>query len=460
MTTVTAPAPTAPPPPEPAVAPRHDRWAAVVVWAVTATMTAVGVGHIAAYGRNIPLSEDWHLVRPLTGAEPSFWGWVWAQNNEHRLPVARLVYLGLLEVTSDFRSGAVFDTLLMAAVAAALVLLARRLRGRTSLVDAAFPLLLLHPGNWENLFWSWQMQFVVVAAMTLVLLAAVAGSTDPPSKRTTWVAAAMVVLLPLGGGTALPLVPFAIAALLVLAWSADAGRSTRRVAGAASVLAVVETGLYFVGWKAATWYPDNPGPPETLETTGKLLALAWGPAARGRYALIAVLTAAVLVPAVVLLVRAVRRPGPDRRPALALGLLIGGMAATAGAVAYGRAALVPTEGLADRYVIITVPAVVAAWFVVQRFGAAGVRRLVQGLVLVGAVVLLPVNWQQGYEWRDWYVGEMRAVERDLDAGVTAEELADRHGEFLMHWDQGELVRRIELLRDAGVGPIGDVTARD
>ena len=283
-------------------------------------MTAVGVGHIAAYGRNIPLSEDWHLVRPLTGAEPSFWGWVWAQNNEHRLPVARLVYLGLLEVACDFRSGAVFDTLLMAAVAAALVLLARRLRGRTSLVDAAFPLLLLHPGNWENLFWSWQMQFVVVAAMTLVLLAAVAGSTDPPSKRTTWVAAAMVVLLPLGGGTALPLVPFAIAALLVLAWSADAGRSTRRVAGAASVLAVVETGLYFVGWKAATWYPDNPGPPETLETTGKLLALAWGPAAHGRYTLIAVLTAAVLVPAVVLLVRAVRQAGPDRRPALALGL--------------------------------------------------------------------------------------------------------------------------------------------
>jgi hypothetical protein len=423
-------------------------------------LTVVGVAHIGAYGRNIPMAEDWHLVRPLTGAEPSFWEWVWAQNNEHRLPVARLVYLGLLEITSDFRSGAVFDTLLMAAVAAALVLLARRLRGRTSLVDAAFPLLLLHPGGWENLFWSWQMQFVVVAAMTLVLLAAVAGSGERVTPRTTWVAAAVVVLLPLGGGTALPLVPFAIAALLVLAWSTGAARSLRRVAVAASTLAAVETGLYFVGWEAATWYPDNPGPQETIETTAKLVFLGWGPAARRSYVLMGLLTAAVAIPAVVALVRAVRRPGPARRPAVALGLVLAGVVATAGAVAYGRAALVPTEGLADRYVIITVPAIIGAWFVVQRFGAAGVRRLVQGLVLAGAVVLLPLNWQQGYEWRDWYVGEMESVERDLDAGVNAEELADRHGDFLMHWDRDELVRRIELLRDADIGAIGRVTAPD
>ena len=459
MTTV-AEAPVPAPPPEPATAPRRDLWSAAVVWATTAALTAVGVVHIGVHGRNLPLAEDWHLVRPLTGAEPSFWGWVWAQNNEHRMPVARLVHLGLLEVFDDFRAGAVFDTLLMAAVAAVLILVARRLRGRTALVDAAFPLLLLHPGNWENLFWSWQMQFVVVAAATLVLLAALAGSTDPPSRRTTRVAAAVLVVLPLGGGTALPLVPFAIAAVLALAWSPRAEPAARWTAVAASVLSVALTGLYFVGWEAATWYPDNPGPPETIETAGKLLALGWGPVARGHYALLALLTAAVLVPAAVLVVRGVRRAGPRRRLALALGLFLAGVAATAGAVAYGRAALVPTEGLADRYVIVTVPAIIGAWFVAQRLGSPGVRRIVHGLVLAGAVVVLPMNWQRGYEWRDWYVGEARAVERDIEAGVTAEELPDRHGDFLMHWDRNELVRRIELLRGAGIGPIGDVRPTD
>jgi hypothetical protein len=451
VTTTVSPAAAPAPPPASRTPRRSDRWSAPVVWATTVGLAVVGVVHIAVYGRNVPLAEDWHLVRPLTGAEPSFWGWVWAQNNEHRLPVARLIHLGLLEVFHDFRAGAVFDTLLMAAVAAVLVLVARRLRGRTSVVDAAFPLLLLHPGNWENLFWSWQMQFVVVAAMALVLLAALAGSGDPPSRGATWTAAAALVLLPLGGGTALPLVPFAVAAVLVLGWS-----SNRRLAVAASALAVAETGLYFVGWKAATWYPDNPGPPETAETAGKLLALGWGPAARGRYAPLLLLTAAVLVPAAVVLVRAARRPGPPRRAAIVLGLFLLGIGATAGAVAYGRAALVPTEGLADRYAIVTVPALIGAWFVVERLGPGGVRRLVQGLVLAGAVLLLPVNWQRGYGWRDWYAGEMRAVERDIADGATAEELADRHGDFLMHWDHDELVRRIELLRDAGIGPMGDV----
>jgi hypothetical protein len=51
---------------------------------------------------------------------------------------------------------------------------------------------------------------------------------------------------------------------------------------------------------------------------------------------------------------------------------------------------------------------------------------------------------------------MKGVERDIDAGVTAEQLADRHGDFLMHWDHDELVRRIEFLREAGIGPVARV----
>jgi hypothetical protein len=457
MSTVAPPAPAAGPSPT-ADTPerRNDRWPLLVVWAVTAALAVVGVAHVLLNARNIPMAEDWHLARPLGRAEPGFWDWVWSQNNEHRLPVARLIYLGLVEVTRDFRAGAVFDTLLMAAVAAALVVLARRLRGRTSVVDAAFPVLLLHPGNWENLVWSWQMQFVVVGAMALVLLVALAAPGETPSPLATWVAAAMLALLPLGGGTALPLVPFAIVAVLARTFVPGSERWARRVAVGASVLAVVGTGLYFVGWEAATWYPDNPGPPETIETAGKLLALAWGPAAAGRYVLVALLTAAVLGPAVVLVVQAVRRPGPQRATALALGAFLAGVLATACAVAYGRAALVPTEGLADRYVITTVPALIAAWLIVQRLGTPPVRRVVHGLVLVGAVALLPLNWRQGYEWRDWYAGEMRAVERDIEAGVTPEELARRHGDFLMHWDEEELVARIEVLRRTGVGPIADV----
>jgi hypothetical protein len=148
MTTTELPGPApAQPPTEGAARARDDRWPRLVVWGITAALAVVGVVHVLAYARNIPMSEDWHLVGPLTGAEPSFWGWVWSQNNEHRLPVARLIYIGLVEVTGDFRSGAVFDTLLWTAVVAGLVLLARRLRGRPA---RSCPVPAGWPGGWRS----------------------------------------------------------------------------------------------------------------------------------------------------------------------------------------------------------------------------------------------------------------------------------------------------------------------
>src|SRR5215210_336316 len=106
-----------------------DRLARLVVWGTWTAMLAFVLAHIARYARNIPLAEDWVMLRPLAGTEPHFWEWVWSQHNEHRLPLPRLVYLGLLEVVPDFRVGMVFDTLLVGALAAAMILVARRLRG-------------------------------------------------------------------------------------------------------------------------------------------------------------------------------------------------------------------------------------------------------------------------------------------------------------------------------------------
>lgn len=57
-------------------------------------MAGIVLDYVARFARNIPLSEDWLMVPALAGREPDFWGWVWSQNNEHRLPVPRLVYPG------------------------------------------------------------------------------------------------------------------------------------------------------------------------------------------------------------------------------------------------------------------------------------------------------------------------------------------------------------------------------
>jgi hypothetical protein len=56
-------------------------------WLVVGAMAAFMLVCIATAGRNIPLAEDWNLVPAYYGLEPDLGSWLWAQNNEHRLPL-------------------------------------------------------------------------------------------------------------------------------------------------------------------------------------------------------------------------------------------------------------------------------------------------------------------------------------------------------------------------------------
>ena len=182
----------------------------LIVWGLWAGMFASVLAHIARYGRNVPLSEDWLMLRPLSGREPDFWYWVWAQNNEHRLPVAKLLYLGLLEVVPDFRVGMVFNALVLAGLAAACILVARHVRGgRTTYADAVFPLAMLHIGHWFNLVWGWQIQFVLSVAAIFTILLVIVAAPLPLRLGPALALGVAVVLLPLTGGSGLPFVPAA-----------------------------------------------------------------------------------------------------------------------------------------------------------------------------------------------------------------------------------------------------------
>ena len=124
------------------------------VWAGWILMVLTCYGCLLWFGRNIPLTEDWLLVPGLTGHDPHFWGSLWEQNSEHRVPFPRLLLIGVLRLANgDFRAGMVLNVAMLSAMAAALIGLARRVRGgRTIYADFFVPLALLHLGNWENLF--------------------------------------------------------------------------------------------------------------------------------------------------------------------------------------------------------------------------------------------------------------------------------------------------------------------
>ena len=428
-----------------------------IVWSVWAVMLLAALACIARWGRNIPLAEDWLMVPALTGHEPSIPDWLWAQNNEHRVALPKLVYLGLLFITADFRSGMVVSALLLAALSAALILAARRIRGGTvSITDVVFPVALLHIGNWENLVWGWQLQFVLSVALTGTILVAMV--RDPLPTRTTLATAAVaLLLLPLSGANGLiltlALAPWMLAAA---AGRRHADRWGSRLAIAAACMAVALVALYFVDYARPTWNPPSPGPVATVKTGLKVVGFGFGPAVNGRWLVAVAAAAAVTLPAFFLAARLAVRPdgtGPDRIRAFGVTSFLGGMAVLALAIGWGRAAgMVATNVLPDRYALLSVPALIAAYLALELYaprnwGAAGQAALAGAFVL-----LLPFNTEAGFRWRDWYVAGMQRVENDLADGVPRDALASRHRAFLLHWNEELLRNDLALLRTAGIGP--------
>lgn len=426
------------------------------VWLVWAVTLAGILAAIVRDGRNVPFEEDWLMVAAMTGHEPDLPQWLWSQNSEHRLPLPRLVNLGLLGATGDLRATMVFDTLALAALAAGMILVARRLRGRTSLADAFFPLLMLHLGNWDNLLWAWQIQFVLPTVLAgTVLLAIVAR----PTLATPWTACGgglALVCLPLSGANGLLLAP-PLAAWFI--WQTWAGRGEpgapaafRRAAGLAGCLTLLLCGLYFMGYESSPWNAPSPGPGATLVTAGKFLGLSLGPVAAHAWLLFGGAVAFVFLCALVAAVLALENPA-DRRRALGVLAFLAAALAMALAVGWGRAGRAAETGrMPSRYVLLAAPGMCAAYFALLLYGTARSRRLLPLGLAILAALLFPLNTREGLKRRDWFGAGMRAFEEDLDAGASAAALAREHHPFLLHWDEPLMVTGLRQLHEAGVGP--------
>lgn len=440
-----------------------DRGARVFVWSVWLVMMFVALACISKYGRNIPLAEDWLLVAPLTGNEPDLLGWLWVQNNEHRVPLPRLILLGLLKVANgDFRIGMFFNAITLGVLAFCMILVARHLRGgRTIFADAFFAIALLHIGNWENLVWSWQLSFVLPTALIfgIFLVMLVRPTLTTPSAAVF--TGSCLVLLPLCGAIGLVFVPFLalwFSYCGVLQWYAVKTNGGRRWCGGfllgSAAIALCLVGLYFVGYERPYWNPPSPGIGATLKTTAKFVALGLGPAAAKSWALSVMVAFGILIPSAAVAVLGVfRHQGWERSRALGVLLFSCILAIFALAIGHGRAGLVPTAGMPMRYVLLAVPALCTAFFVWELYGQPKFRTTVQTSLLILMCLLIPFNTRVGFQWRDWYLQGMNAVEQDLLYGTPGSVLAERHRDFLIHWwDETKLANHLQMLHDTRIGP--------
>jgi hypothetical protein len=435
-----------------------ERTRSTVVWLVWAAALAIVLGFIDRDGRNLPFEEDWLMVAPMTHHEPHLGSWLWSQNSEHRLPLPRLVNLGLLRATGDFRSTMVFDTLILAAVAAGMIVSARRLRGgRTSLADAFFPLLLLHLGQWDNLVWAWQIQFVLPTVLVCaVLLVILARPSSPPSGSAAIGAALAVASLPLAGANGLMLAP-PLAVWLVYAWwiagRTGAARAVIPVGAAGGIAALVLCGVYFIGYRASPWNGPSPGPAATLATTAKFVIYGLGPVTAKAWVVFGAVCAAIIVASLALLLRALRAVDQERVRIVGLLAFFTACGILAAALGWGRAGRVAELGrMSPRYALLAAPLVCAAYFSLLLYGTTRLRQWGPAALALLAALLFPLNTREGLKRRDWFGAGMAAFEHDLAAGASIDSLAQRHYQFLLHWDEPLMAASMRQLRDAGFAP--------
>jgi hypothetical protein len=441
-----------------------DKLSAPFVFTLYGLMVLAAFLCVFRYGRNIPLAEDWLLVAPLTGYEPDMPGWLWQQNNEHRIPFPKLVMFGLIKLSNgNFKAGMYMNVLLLGSLALGVLLLLRKMRGgRTKYADAFFPVLLLHIGNWENMVWGWQLSFVLPTVLTLTFFLILI--KNPLLNKTSAAVATGLILisLPLSGGNGLLFVPFLGLWLLYCAFynrrNLPITKARNLVCGillACSIISMLLCGVYFIGYERATWNPPSPGIVESIKTSGKFILLSVGPVVKyyWQIALLALVAIAGIVAGSLYLVARAslhKEESIERQRAWVLALFFCCLAVFSIAIGWGRAGLVPQYGMPDRYVLFASPLLFICFFAGEFFEKKG---LIQTILFLMMFLLIPANTKAGFKWREWYQKGIQALELDMARNMTDLELAGENKTFLIHWWEDEkLAKHIQMLQEVENSP--------
>src|ERR1700740_3081887 len=100
-------------------------------------MLVAALAFVGKYGSNVPYWDEWNMVPVLVGDQPVDAHWLWSEHNGHRIPLPRLLLLGLYKLTgSDFRAGMYFNVFALGALAFTMIWVAKGQRGETSYADA------------------------------------------------------------------------------------------------------------------------------------------------------------------------------------------------------------------------------------------------------------------------------------------------------------------------------------
>jgi hypothetical protein len=416
----------------------RPRWAGtrdlaglIVSWGLWAALTAGLFLYVRHYSRNIPVLDEFAMVPVMTGAEPVTLGWAWAQHNEHRPVIPRLVMAGLFRfVSTDFRVVRYANAGLLSAMAACMLLVARRVRGSARLTDAVIPLAMLNIAQCESLLNGFAMSLLLNSVITIGLIAATGLARGGDGRPIALGFGLSFLLLPLCAGSGLAMLPplmFWLAGYV--AWGWWSGRRPTvwvRAVGLGLLLAGSAVAvLYLRGYSRPTNYPLPPSARAVASSTLKYLSLTVYPCMRG-YAWPAGLFLVILLTATLLLLAIASVRSPVERPrALGLVAIILAMLGVAAVVGFARSGAGPDAGLASRYISLAMPLFCAVYITWLAYGNTAARAGIPVVLLALIILALPGGYRYGRFLSSYVHLSVLPVERGLRDHVPTAVLLDR-----------------------------------
>ncbi len=441
-----------------------SNWGApLFVWGIWAALLLAALAFVWRYGRNIPFFDEWTLVPTVTGEAPVTAAWLWEPHNEHRIPLPKLIQVGLLRLTGDFRTEMFLNVLALGAVAWVLLRVARKLRGETTYADALLPLALLHLGHGWDLLWGFEVQFISSTMLAGCLLGIIAGAGASVRPWPAIGAGICLVLLPLCGANGLALVP--VLAFWLVYQGVRLLRSTERPSHRISgvlVLGLAVTALmlvasYFLGPGALSGTP-RPGLPalgRVLRRFALLAASSFGPVVMAFHPVSTFGAVGLFIGSAALLVYATWRGSqPERARALGLLSFLGANAGLLGAVAWGR-----DDHHVMEYNTLAAPALCAVYFSWVLYSPRRLEGFLPMCLFTLLCAMLSLNTRSGLDVGISRRNAMEAVEQDLRDGVPISLLIKCHAEDLLPGRMYEsrrvandvLESSLQSLRRAGFG---------
>jgi hypothetical protein len=408
------------------------------------------------YGLPIPYGDEWVNVSQALGQTPPTFHWLWSIHNEHRLPLPRLIYVGLIRLSgNDFRSGMFFNVFGLSALSLCLLVFLRRLRGNTSFTDAFIPICLVNLAHYEILLCSNQIVFVLTTILLCIVLMMIAGGENSRNFPRLFLVAVCLVLLPLCSSCGLvPQVPLLVWLATWTITNLNTGKLSQVQFGILAVLIASATTidfLYFVNFHPVYFYRSF-RPFDIFRGSMEFLATSFGPAGIKKWKISLPILLSLLLSTLWLLVSSWKKNPQDRFRSSGFVMFLSGLLLMMLSVAIGRSGGGVGFAAAHRYALLTANILCLVYMVFTIYGAEMNRNFVLGCLLLLVLLALPGNARMAVSYAENRQATYIRFQKDVQAKLPIQAIATRDGEAFFPFYGPFLVSHIRTMQEYKIGP--------